>query len=132
LFHRAGAGSNQMGVSKFSELLNATSNPKNPMYTIHFVKDNDDVTKLRNLIGCSIIELTIKKLAEKISFFIDKKPEPWYDAFYIMTESTKDPIYTNCVTLKINLNLLYIFFLSYYYIFNNKCVIVIQNIVYVL
>lgn len=107
LFHRAGAGSNQMGVSKFSELLNATSNPKNPMYTIHFVKDNDDVTKLRNLIGFSIIELTIKKLAEKISFSIDKKPEVWYDTFYIMTESTKDPIYTNCVTLKINLNLLY-------------------------
>lgn len=106
-FHKAGSADNQPVVSKFSELLNATSKPKAPTFTIHFSKDNQDITTLRNLIGHSIIELTIRKLTKDIEIHVDKQDEKWYDAFYLMKETKRDATFKDCVSLKINQSLLY-------------------------
>lgn len=104
-FHKAGSAENQPIVSKFSELLNATSKPKAPMYTVYFKDNNDSISSLRNMIGHSIVQLTLKKLSEKIDICVNKKSEKWYSSFFAMKEKKED--FNDCISIKINTNLLY-------------------------
>lgn len=104
-FHKAGSSDKTPTVSKFSELLNATTKPKNPGYIIYFKECTDDISKLRNHIGSKLVQLTIRKLSSSITIHIDKEKEPYYDAFTSIYEKKTD--YKDCIRLVINTDLLY-------------------------
>jgi DNA-directed RNA polymerase beta' subunit len=105
-FHKAGSSDKQPVVSKFSELLNATSKPKAPSYFIHFNKGNRSVPELRETIGHSLIQLTMKKITSFWSIQIDKEPEDWYKFFYILY-TEKEDFYTDCISVEFNMDILY-------------------------
>jgi len=109
-FHRAGSSDKQPVVSKFSELLNATSNPKSPGYLVYFRKPQGDtprtVSELRNIIGHSLVQLCLKKIALDYTVCVDKTPEPWYEVFYML--HGREPItYTDCISVQVNMDIMY-------------------------
>jgi len=105
-FHKAGSSDKQPVVSKFSELLNTTNKPKAPSYIIYFKKGNDTVQNLRQTISHSLVQLTFKKITKNFTISTNKEPEPWYDAFYTLY-GEKDPKFTDCISLDINMDILY-------------------------
>lgn len=112
-FHRAGSSDKQPVVSTFGELLNATTKPKQPMYTIYFNGGNDNIQNLRKTIGYNLAQLNIKKLSTSISIELDAKREPWYDIFFILNEDKKEQMeenkFVHCLKVKINMELVFEF-----------------------
>lgn len=105
-FHKAGSAEKQPVVSKFSELLNATNKPKSPSYYIYFNRGTDDIKKLRNIIKYNLVELTFKRIVESITIITNKEKEEWYDLYYFLYQ--KEEIeYKDCLSMKINMNILY-------------------------
>jgi DNA-directed RNA polymerase beta' subunit len=105
-FHKAGSSEKQPVVSKFSELLNATNKPKAPSYLVYFNQGNQSVSELRETIGHSIVEITLKKIAKNTKICIDKTPESWYDLFYTLYKK-KPAYYTDCVSVDVDINILF-------------------------
>jgi len=86
--------------------LNATKDQKMVNCFIYFKDGNDCIKDLRNTIGSSIVELTMKKISKSIEVCIDKKPEKWYEAFGIMY-SDNYTNYTDCISIKIDMDKIY-------------------------
>ena len=105
-FHKAGSADRQPVVSKFEELLNATSNPKAPSYLVRFKSHNNTVQELREAVGPTITQLTLKKLAKSIEVCPEKAEEPWYDVFYELYEE-KPEKFRDCLSVKVNMDLMY-------------------------
>ena len=105
-FHKAGSSDKQPVVSKFAELLNATNKPKAPSYMIHFDGGNSTVPELRNTIGHTIVQLTVKRLSKSITACVDKEEEPWYEFFYSLY-GQKDEKFTDCISLELDMDILY-------------------------
>lgn len=112
-FHKAGA-SDKGSVSKFSELLNATMNPKDPCYTIFFQNKNSSIEELRELIGNSLVEISLKKLAKKIEICMNKEDESWYGFFYAIYKNNeeRDSVFKHCLSVEINPEIMYEYKLS--------------------
>lgn len=104
-FHRAGSADKQPVVSKFAELLNATSKPKAPMYWVYFTEGNDTVPNLRRTIKNTLVQLTLKRISTDVSCHLDKKAEEWYKVHDILHGPRPD--YTDCVSIKIDMDILY-------------------------
>jgi DNA-directed RNA polymerase beta' subunit len=109
VFHKAGSSDKKPIVSKFSELLNATTKPKQPSYFIHFTKGNDSISSLRDTIGYSIVEINLKKITKEYYFYKDRKFEEWHDLYCSIFTNIK---YNSCITLKIDMNIIFEFKLS--------------------
>lgn len=107
-FHKAGLADKFVvsGVSKFSELINATRNPKETSCIVYFKNGNKSIQDLRNTIGSTLIEYTVRDLSLSINVCIDKDPEDWYEPFKILYNN-KFEQYTDCVSLQLNLKILY-------------------------
>lgn len=112
-FHKAGSSDKQPVVSKFSELLNATNKPKAPSYWIYFRNGNLSVPELRKTIGHSLVQLTFKKLVKKWEICVDKNPEEWYDAFFLLY-GEKEDTFTDCISMEIDMDILYEYKLTMY------------------
>lgn len=116
-FHKCGSSDKKVtqGVPRFSELLMATKSPKMISGFIYFNHGNNTIKELRETIGDSIVELTLKKLIK--SYEIKDGctcPIPkWYKAWSIITNKfyTKDG-YTHCLSLKIDTDKLYTYKIS--------------------
>lgn len=105
-FHRAGSADKQPVVSKFSELLNATNKPKAPSYFIYFKDGNTTVPELRKTIGHSIVQINFKKITKKFAINIDKQPEIWYKAFFLLHEQEEMP-YKDCISIELDMDILF-------------------------
>lgn len=114
-FHRAGSSDKQPVVSKFSELLNATNKPKSPSYFVYFKEGNTTVPELRETISHSIVQITFKKITSSFQICVDKEEEPWYQVFFHLHENKRHK-YNDCVSLKINMDILYEYKLTMYQI----------------
>lgn len=112
-FHKAGSSDKQPVVSKFSELLNATNKPKAPSYWIYFKNGNSSVPELRKTIGHSLVQLTFKRLVKKWEICVDKKPEEWYDAFFLLY-GEKEDTFTDCISMEIDMDILFEYKLTMY------------------
>jgi len=111
-FHKAGSSENQIDVvSKFSELLNATKEPKVQNCFVYFKGGNSSIEELRDTIGSSIVELTIKKISKGFEIHIDKEDDPWYAAYEVLYNSDFRE-YTDCISIEINMDILYMYKLS--------------------
>jgi len=106
-FHKAGSADKQPTTSKFSELINATSKPKAPSYTIYFKEGTDSVQELRDKIRYSIIRLTLKKVVDEYIIHQEKDDEIWYKPFFALSEEKNDLFARACITMKMNMDILY-------------------------
>ena len=107
-FHKAGLSDKLVvsGVSKFSELINATKNPKETSCFVYFISGNNTIQELRNTIGSTITEYNIKKLSLSIDVCIKKKKEDWYEPFKILYNDNFEQ-YKDCVSIQLDLKILY-------------------------
>jgi len=109
-FHKAGSSDKQPVTSKFGELLNATSKPKDPTYWIYFKHNNENVSELRNAVSHSIVQLTVKKLCKNICVCLDRERQCWYDIYDILycgNNNEKNDNKNICLSLEIDMNILY-------------------------
>lgn len=67
------------GVPRFSELLNATREPKVVNCSIYFKEKGESIEDLRKLIGHDFAEHTLGTLMKSRSFFSVPKKEEWYE-----------------------------------------------------
>lgn len=82
-FHKAGSGDKKISAtSRFSDLLNATNKLKNLSFSIYMIEQPTSIKQLRNIIGSSIVELSMKKLTKKFSIHSSFEEKPWYKAYY--------------------------------------------------
>ena len=107
-FHKAGSCDKVVvtGVPRVEELLNATKDPK-ATNCIVFMKDvHKTIKQVRKTIGYNLVELTFGKISKSYRIMKNKEIEPWYESFKIMygDEFTK---YTDCISLKINMDILF-------------------------
>lgn len=105
-FHKAGSSENVSVVSKFSELLNATKKPKSQNCFIYFKDNNTTVEELRNVIGSSLVQLTMQKIALDFEICIDRQLEYWHESFAILYNN-RFRSYTDCISVTIDMNELY-------------------------
>lgn len=108
-FHKAGQSEKSVtvGVPRFMELLNATKTPKMVNCKLYFKEHNREISELRSHIGSQLVCLTMKDLILKRDIILNKEPEPWYDIFNMLYRNDDSPTYEHCISLKLNLNLLY-------------------------
>lgn len=107
-FHKAGLSEKTVssGVPRFAELLSATKSSKGRACIIRFKHSRDTIQNLRKMIGSSIVEFKIKKLADSIKMCLDKEDEPWYDSFGMIHHDRFDSL-KHCVTIKLNRKYVY-------------------------
>lgn len=109
-FHKAGSSDKQPVVSKFAELLNATSKPKVPTFLIHFNTGNTSVQELRETMGHDIVQITVEQITKEIVVSLNKEPESWYPAYFILQGTDYEEWKQNwqdCLIIKIDMDLLF-------------------------
>lgn len=107
-FHHAGAGDKTVttGVPRVEELLNATKDPRSVTCIVYTKKNHDSLAELRKTIGSEVVEITFSKITKEYKIEMNKKPEPWYEAFKILHGDAFTQ-YTDCISLKLDVDILY-------------------------
>lgn len=108
-FHSAGLSIRTVvsGVPRFTELLNASKEPKNKSCQVFFKGENKNISELRNKIGHSIVSLTISGVVNKVGIFKNKK-ERWHKVFQSIFENKgdeddeKDKKDTYCISIQLS------------------------------
>ena len=82
-FHAAGLSVKTVvvGVPRFSELLNATKSPKMVNCLIYLNEDFNDISGIRNRIGNSFTDITLKRLVKSYELIKDDPLEDWHYLF---------------------------------------------------
>lgn len=112
-FHKAGQSEKGItaGVPRFQELLNATKTPRLINCRVFFKEGNDTIQNLRNTINHTIVGLTFKDIAKSIKIVMEKEDEMWYESFKVLYNNNFTK-YTNCISVKLNMNILFEYKLS--------------------
>jgi DNA-directed RNA polymerase beta' subunit len=106
-FHTAGKdGNGATGVPKLEELLNA-SKPKISGYKAYMKKKHNTIAEVRETIGDSLSHITFKTITKSYEICRNKKPEQWYEAFKIMYGNESPFPLTDCITLTLNMDVIY-------------------------
>ena len=87
-FHSAGLAIKTVvtGVPRFSELLNATKNPRAVSCDIEFRSGNDSISNLRKTIGHTLREFTLGNLMTNTNIQYDIEHKKWYSNYLEMYE----------------------------------------------
>lgn len=87
-FHSAGLAIKTVvtGVPRFSELLNATKNPRAVSCEIEFRSGNDSISNLRKTIGHTLREFTLGDLIVDTEIRYEAEPKKWYSNYLEMYE----------------------------------------------
>ena len=80
------------GVPRFSELLNATKDPKAESCYIYFNRHIDDLNQLRLLTNHTIMEINLKKIYKNYEIFLNQTAQ---DDWYIFYNEIFDNEYNN-------------------------------------
>jgi DNA-directed RNA polymerase beta' subunit len=107
-FHTAGSGNKTVttGVPRVEELLNATKDPKAVNCTIFMKEKHNSIEEVRKTISHDIVEITFNKIAKSYEIIMNKKQEPWYQAFKLLYNDNYTK-YTDCISLKFDMDVLY-------------------------
>ena len=92
-FHSAGLAIKTVvtGVPRFSELLNATKNPRAVSCDIEFRSGNDSISNLRKTIGHTLREFTVGNLIVDTEIRYEAEPKKWYSNYLEMYEKDISP-----------------------------------------
>jgi DNA-directed RNA polymerase subunit A" len=112
-FHSAGLSIRTVvsGVPRFTELLNASKDPKNTSCQVFFKKDSNDskdgndnieINQVRNKIEHSIVSLNLNNIKSEIKININKPREKWYNIFEKMFEKKENFDLTHCISVTIS------------------------------
>lgn len=118
-FHRAGQSEKSvlLGTPRFTELLNATKEPKMVNTKIFFKKKHETIKELKKTIGHQLVELQFAKISKSMTVCIDKSEEPWYKSFALLYSDEpwyKDhSLYQNCISIQINTDYCYEYRLTF-------------------
>ena len=107
-FHSAGMTTKTVvkGVPRFSELLNATKNPRAVSCEIEFKNGNDSISNLRKTIGHTLREFTLNNLIASIEIQHETHKKIWYENYLEIYD--KDISNYSCsINLKVNRYKLY-------------------------
>ena len=114
-FHHAGISmkTTVTGVPRFSELMNATKEPKAESCTVYFTKKFESVAELRKDINHCIVELKLENIIQaEYDIYIDKSgQEEWYELYNILYPSNLED-YNNFIRFRLNTQLLWEYNLS--------------------
>lgn len=114
-FHHAGISmkTTVTGVPRFSELMNATKEPKAESCTVYFTKKFESVAELRKDINHGIIELKLENIIQpEYDIYIDKSgQDEWYELYNILYPSNLED-YNNFIRFRLNTQLLWEYNLS--------------------
>ena len=108
-FHSAGMSVKTVitGVPRFSELLNATKEPKAQSCFVYFEKKFTDLKEMRNILKHNLIELNLNRLSKNISIHIDQKSDDyWYD-FYTILYGDEYESFDSYIRFEIDNSILY-------------------------
>lgn len=107
-FHKAGSGEKTVttGVPRVEELLNATKEPKSVNCFVKMKDTHSTIAEMRETIGCKVVELTFERISVSYEIVMNKEPEKWYEAFKILYSDAYSK-YTDCISLRIDLDILY-------------------------
>ena len=85
-FHSAGLAISTVltGVPRFSELLNASKEPKARMVNIYFKNNYKEISQLRDVISNNIKCIKLKTIIEDYDIFVDGNYEDWYEEYSIL------------------------------------------------
>jgi len=89
------------GVPRFIELLSTTKAQKGSACVIRFKSNTESIQSLRKMIGSSIVEFTIGRLAESVKMSLNKKAEPWYEPFKLLYND-RFSNYDHCISITLN------------------------------
>ena len=112
-FHKAGDTDKTVvsGVARFEELLSVAKSPKGKCCSVYFTENNTSVPELRKMIGNSITELTIDRVALGINEVMNKEDEDWYDMFKLLYNDEFSK-HSHCITIKMNMDMLHEYSMS--------------------
>jgi DNA-directed RNA polymerase beta' subunit len=109
-FHHAGISMKTTitGVPRFSELLNATKDPKAESCTVYFTEKFNDISAMRKTLNHSLVEIKMSKVVEgDYSININKSPEDlWYEFYDIIYPNDRSQ-YDNYIRFKLNNSILW-------------------------
>lgn len=108
-FHLIGSGNSRNDTSRFSEIINTSKQPKNPMCRAYFSTGNTSVEELRKTIGRNVVELKFGKFFKSIKYCIPTKIEPWYASYEVLHGPINHDNYNCCIAVTINDQLCYNF-----------------------
>jgi len=106
-FHKAGQSEKSVttGVPRFQELMSATKKPKLTNCKIYFNSENT-IKSLREIVGHTIVGLTLPDVSLTVDVYMEKTREDWYDSFKILYNDNFEK-YTSCISIKLNMNKLF-------------------------
>ena len=106
-FHSAGLAIKTVvtGVPRFSELLNATKNPRAVACEILFKTGNDSISNLRKTIRHTLREFRLKHLIKNMIIKYDKPHEKWFQEYLELYEKDISN-YSYSLSLEINRDLI--------------------------
>ena len=114
-FHHAGISmkTTVTGVPRFSELMNATKEPKAESCTVYFTKKFESVAELRKDINHCVVELKLENIIQaEYDIYIDKSgQDEWYELYNILYPSNLED-YNNFIRFRLNTQLLWEYNLS--------------------
>ena len=89
-FHSAGLAISTVltGVPRFSELLNATKDPKSVLCNIYFNKKTKVIDELRQDITNKIKNITLNDVIKSYILFVENDYEEWYETYEILYENS--------------------------------------------
>ena len=107
-FHTAGSGDKMIttGVPRIEELLNATRDPKSTNCIVYMKNKHESIASMRKTIGYNLVEMTFSKISKSYEIIINKPPEKWYNT-YKMLYNDNFTRYTDCISIKIDMDILY-------------------------
>ncbi len=98
-------------MPRFSELLNATKDPKASSSRIFFNDKPNSIEEFKNIVNHNFVELTFSKISKNVKILMDKDNEPWYELFELLysDESWYKNLYDyeNCISIDINMDTLF-------------------------
>lgn len=72
------------GVPRFSELMNATRDPKAPSCTVYFNENNDNIADLKKMVNHTIKEIKLGDLISKYECGKNLPEQEWYEDYSII------------------------------------------------
>lgn len=112
-FHKAGSGEKAVttGVPRVEEILSATKGPKNSNVMIYMKNKHNSIAEIRDTIKDSIVEINFTKICKSYKININKSKEKWYDSYALLYNDDFRQ-YKDCITIYINIDILYEYKLS--------------------
>jgi DNA-directed RNA polymerase beta' subunit len=99
-----------MGVPRFSELMNATKDPKAPACTIYFTENNDSIASIKKMINHSIKEIKFGELISRVKCGKNLPTDEWYEEYELIYNDEYKKFEWS-VQLDLNLEMLYDFWI---------------------